>query len=43
VSGANGGDHIKPASTLGPTDLANGQMINGADNQTKGNSTPEDD
>ena len=36
-------DHIKPASKLGPTDLANGQMINGADNQAKGNGTPEDD
>ncbi|MFT7476081.1 MAG: hypothetical protein ACI81L_003029 [Verrucomicrobiales bacterium] len=31
-------DHIKPASKLGPTDLNNGQMINGADNQAKGDS-----
>jgi hypothetical protein len=34
------GDHIDPASRGGPTDLANGQMINGADNQAKGNGTP---
>jgi len=29
-------DHITPASKQGPTDLANGQMINGGENQAKG-------
>lgn len=29
-------DHIQPASKQGPTNLSNGQMINGADNQAKG-------
>lgn len=28
-------DHIKPHSKSGPTNLSNGQMINGADNTAK--------
>ena len=32
-------DHIYPASKQGPTTLSNGQMINGADNLAKGDST----
>ena len=32
-------DHIHPASKQGPTTVSNGQMINGADNQAKGNRT----
>lgn len=35
-------DHIKPATKGGPTDLANGQMINGAENQAKGASWNKD-
>jgi len=36
-------DHIHPHAKGGPTDLSNGQMINRADNQAKGESIPDQD
>ena len=35
-------DHIHPHSKQGPTDLANGQMINGAENKAKRDHVPDE-
>ena len=36
-------DHVRPASKHGPTDLANGEMINGGENKAKRDTWNPDD